>query len=86
MEMLAERAPPAPPRDAGQWGEFQSGSVQRALYKALTDGSQLTHEKVVDILWSTLSNGTVSTGELDDLQMVADNSRTIAPRSKALLE
>jgi len=90
MEMLASRpttvAPTAAPKDAGQWGEFQSGSVQRALYKALTDGPQLTHEKVVDILWSTLSNGTVSTSELTDLKMVADKSRTIAPRSKRMLE
>jgi hypothetical protein len=87
MEMLAERAPPAAaaPRPSEQWGEFKSGSVQRALHKALTDGSQLTHERVVDVLWSTLSNGTVSTSELDDLEMVADKSRTIAPRSKALL-
>jgi hypothetical protein len=89
MEMLAERAPPvapaAAPKPSGQWGEFKSGSVQRALYQALTDGPQLTHEKVVDALWSTLSNGTVSTSELDDLEMVAAKSRTIAPRSKALL-
>ena len=89
METLAWRAPAvAPtvaPKPSEQWGEFKSGSVQRALYQALTDGPQLTHEKVVDILWSTLSNGTVSKSELADLQMVADKSRTIAPRSKALL-
>jgi hypothetical protein len=85
MEMLASR-PTTAPKAAGQWGEFQSGSVQRALYKVLKDDPQLSQVKVVDILRSTLSNGTVSTSELADLQMVAEKSRSIMPRSKAMLE
>jgi hypothetical protein len=85
MEMLASR-PTVAPKDAGQWGEFQSGSVQRALHEVLTDDPHLTQEKAVDILRSTLSNGTVSTSELADLEMVAAKSKTIMPRSKAMLE
>jgi hypothetical protein len=85
MEMLALR-PPAAPKAAGQWGEFQSGSVERALQEALKEDPQLSQVKVVDILHSTLSNGTVSTSELADLQMVADKSRSIMPRSKTMLE
>jgi len=76
----------APPQSTGQWGKFQSGSVQRALYKALIDDRYLSQVKVVDILYSTLSNGTMSTGELADLQMVAEKSRSIMPRSKKMLE
>ena len=90
MQMLvSQQAPPpdaAAPKVSGQWGEFQSGSVQRALYQALKDDHHLTHAKVVDILHSTLSNGTVSTSELADLEMVANKSRSIEERSRKMLE
>jgi len=85
MITLAAR-PTAAPKAAGQWGEFQSGSVQRALHQALADDHYLSQVKVVEILRSTLSNGILSTSELDDLQMVADNSRSIMPRSKTMLD
>jgi hypothetical protein len=85
METLASR-PTAAPKATGQWGEFQSGSVQRALYDALADDHFLSQAKVVEILRATLSNGTVSTSELADLQMVAEKSRSILPRSKKMLE
>jgi hypothetical protein len=85
MITLAAR-PTAAPKPAGQWGEFQSGSVQRALHAALADDHFLSQVKVVEILRSTLSNGTLSTSELADLQMVADSSRSIMPRSKTMLE
>jgi hypothetical protein len=85
MITLAAR-PTAAPKAAGQWGEFQSGSVQRALHQALADDHYLSQVKVVEILRSTLSNGTLSTSELADLKMVADNSKSIMPRSKAMLD
>ena len=93
MEMLASRpvatpdtAGVAPPNTAGQWGEFQSGSVPRALRAALKDSHFLSHVMVVEILRATISNGTVSTSELADLKMLAEKSKSIMPRSKTLLE
>jgi hypothetical protein len=85
METLASRPTPAP-KATGQWGEFKSGTVQKALYEALVDEHSLNQAKVVEILRATLSNGSVTTSELDDLEMVAEKSRTIMPRSKQLLE
>ena len=85
MEKLAWRHPAAP-KAAGQWDEFQTVSVRRALREALKDDPHLSQGKVVDILYSTLSDGTVTAGELDDLQLVADKSTTIEPRTKAMLE
>lgn len=85
MEQLALR-PAAEPAPDGEWGEFKSGSVQRALRAALADDHFLSQVKVVEILRATLANGIVSHSELDDLQMVADKSRSIMPRSKAMLE
>lgn len=84
MEMLASR-PVATP-NTGQWGEFQSGSVPRALRAALADNHFLSHVMVVEILRATLSNGTVSTSELADLKMLAEKSKSIMPRSLTLLE
>jgi hypothetical protein len=90
MEDLASRlgsvsSTPPPPGSSEQWGEFQSGSVQRALYKALAADTQLSHRAVVDILYATLDNGTLSTSEIADLKMVAEKSRTIPDRSKKML-
>lgn len=85
MEQLALR-PTAAPVATGQWDEFQSGSVQRALGEALADDHFLNQVKVVEILRSTLRNGTVSSSELADLKMVAAKSRSIMPRSKTMLE
>ena len=86
IEMLASRPTAAAPKAAGQWGEFQSGSVPRALREALADDHFLNQVKVAEIMRSALSNGTVSIRELTDLQTVADKSRSIMPRSKAMLE
>ena len=86
MEMIALRPSAAPTPAVGQWGEFQSGSVPRALREALAEDHFLNQVKVVEILRSTLNNGTVSTSELTDLQTVADKSRSIMPRSKTMLE
>jgi hypothetical protein len=80
----ASAAPAASP--AGQWGEFKSGSVPRALHKALADDGYLNHVEVVEILRATLANGTVSKNELDDLKTVASKSRNILPRSRKMLE
>src|SRR3954468_23573860 len=85
MEQLASR-PTAEPKATGQWGEFQSGSVPRALGDALADTHFLNQVKVVEILRSTLRNGTVSTSELADLKMLAAKSRSIMPRSQTMLE
>jgi hypothetical protein len=83
---LVSPAAPAPAEPTGQWGEFGSGSVPRALTKALSDDGYLNQVEVANILYSTLSNGTVSAAELADLQTIADKSRNIMPRSKTMLE
>jgi hypothetical protein len=85
LESLASR-PAAPPPKEGQWDNMKSGSVQKALRKALAGDLRIEHEEVVDIVHATLSNGTVSSDELADLKTIAATSRSISPRSKALLE
>lgn len=74
------------PHSSGQWDEFRSKSVHKALYEALKRNPYLSQVEVVDILYSALSDGTVTSGELADLQMVAAKSRSIMPRSKTMLE
>ncbi|MHC2336546.1 hypothetical protein [Bradyrhizobium sp. USDA 4454] len=88
LEQLAARPAPAPtpPPKTGPWGEFRSGSVPRALAKAVAVDHSLDHTEAVEVLRATLINGTVSTSELDDLEMVAEKSNTIADRPKAMLK
>ncbi len=87
LEALAARpaAPTTPDKD-GQWDNLKSGSVQKALRQGLLDDLALNHSEVVNIIRSTLSNGIVSASELADLSTVAATSRTIPPRSKAMVQ
>jgi hypothetical protein len=88
MSMLSERpqAEPAVPKAVGQWGEFKSKTVQKALHEALKDHHYLNQVMVVEILRSVLADGVVSVEELADLKTIATKSNTIMPRSKAMLE
>ena len=87
MEMLAARPspPPPPPKPPGQWDAIKSRSVDRALSRALENDLQLSHAEVVNIVRSTLSDGTVAAAEVKDLREIAHVARTISPRSKKLL-
>jgi hypothetical protein len=85
LQSLASRPPPPPPKP-GQWDNIKSGSVDKALRAALADDLKIDHEETVEIIRATLSNGIVSTDELADLTTIADTSRSLAPRSKALLK
>ncbi len=69
----------------GQWDHLKSKSVSRGLNAGLQDDLRLSHSEVVDIIRATLSNGNVSSEELDDLSTIADVSRTLSARSQRLL-
>lgn len=84
MEELAARPWPAAPPPV-VWENIKSGSVDKALRAALNDDLRIDHGEVVEIIRATLSNGVVSTAELADLKLIADNSKSLLPRSKALL-
>jgi hypothetical protein len=84
LESLASRPPPPPPKP-GQWDGIKSGSVNQALRQALTDLT-IEHSEVVEMIRATLSDGNVSAEELDDLLYISGASRSVSPRSKALLE
>jgi len=73
------------PKATSQWGEFKSGSISKALTKALANDGLLHHNNVMDILYATLSNGTLSNDELTDLKTVADKSKTAGERSQKSL-
>ena len=63
LEYLTARiAAPAPNNE--QWDDLKSGSVQKALRKALDGDLTLDHSEIVDIIRSTLSDGIVSSNEL----------------------
>jgi hypothetical protein len=53
---------------------------------ALVGDHSLDHDKVVEILRTALANGMVTTTELDDLEMVAEKSKSITVRSKKMLK
>jgi hypothetical protein len=86
LEALAQRAPPPPPRATGQWDNLKSGSVEKALRKALSGDLTIEHAEAIDIIRATLSNGYVSASELDDLTTIKATSKSISPRTKKLLE
>jgi hypothetical protein len=69
----------------GQWDKLGSNSVKRGLRMGMNDDDRLSHEESVDMLWETLRNGTLSMTEVNDLDVVATQSRSISPWSRAML-
>lgn len=70
----------------GMFESFNSGSVSRAMRTALLDDNRMSYEECIDVLWATLKNGTLSMAEVNDLELVANQSKSIQPASKAMLE
>jgi hypothetical protein len=68
------------------WESFSSGSVPKAMRVALRDDDKMSYEESVDVLWATLRNGTLSMAEVNDLEQVAKQSKSIQPASKSMLE
>ena len=88
LEALAKRPPPAPvaaPKPANQWDVLTTKSVMRGVRAGLADDNKLSHADTINIVRSTLSDGVITQKEIDDLRAVASTSRSLEPRSKALL-
>jgi hypothetical protein len=67
------------------WNDVKSRSILDAFRVALSDDRHLSHAEVVEVLRSAMNDGYLSEQEIDDLQVIANTSETIMPRSKAML-
>ncbi len=87
LEALATRthSPPEAPPPKGRWDDIKSRSILDGLRKALDDDHNLSHADAVDLIRGALSDGIITSDELDDLSTVATTSKTISPRSQKML-
>ena len=88
LESLANRPPPAPaaaPKPANQWNVLTTKSVMQGVREGLADDNKLSHADTINIIRSTLSDGIITQKEINDLRSVASTSKSLEPRSKALL-
>lgn len=88
LETLANRPPPAPvaaPKPANQWDVLTTKSVMQGVRQGLADDNKLSHADTINIVRSTLSDGIITQKEINDLRSVASTSKSLEPRSKALL-
>jgi hypothetical protein len=67
------------------WNDVKSGAIREAFRVALSEDRYLSHVKVVEVLRTAMNAGFLSDQEIDDLQLIANTSETIMPRSKAML-
>lgn len=89
MEMQAapKPAPPPPaPKKPNQWSELKTGPVKRAVTAGLDDDMKLSHADVVNIIRSTLSDGVITSDEMDDLATVSAKARSISSRTRRMLD
>lgn len=63
-------------------GDF---TVRGSLANALKDDGRISHEEVVDLIRATLDGNAITTQERNDLEMIAQRSRTMSARSKKLI-
>ena len=87
LETLASRPSPAPAAKApGQWDALTTASVKKALRAGLDDDMTLSHAEVVNIVRSTLSDGSVFASEVNDLATVSSKAKSLTPRSRRMLD
>jgi hypothetical protein len=67
------------------WDDVKSRTIREAFRVALSDDRRLNHAEVVEVLRTAMNAGVLSDQEIDDLQVIANTSETIMPRSKAML-
>ena len=68
-----------------KWAGIQSPKILDALRVALSDDKEFSHGEVVDLIRAALDDGILTPGELNDLQIVAENSETMLARAKTML-
>jgi len=68
-----------------KWAGIQSPKILAALRVALSDDKEFSHGEVVDLIRAALDDGILTPGELNDLQIVAENSETMLARAKTML-
>ena len=81
---LSARAAAKPPANPGQWTQIATPSVYNSLTKGLSDRT-LDHSEVFDIVRATLADGMITAHEVDDLNFIVSNGKSLEPRSKRLL-
>lgn len=60
-------------------------SLRQSLSTALADDDRLSHEEVVDLIRSTLDGSAITTEERNDLELIANRSRSMSARSRKLI-
>lgn len=84
-ELGTKYASPVTPAK-GAWDNIATPSVYNPLAKGLADNNRLDAGEVFDIIWSVFEDGTITQFERDDLEEVAKVSKSLDPKSKALLD
>lgn len=88
LEALANRPPPAPAaasKPANPWNALTTKSVKQGVREGIADDNKLSHADVINIVRSILSDGVITQKEINDLIIVATVSKSLSPRSRALL-
>lgn len=70
----------------GQWDGLSSSSVRKGLRVGLLDDNKLSYDETVDLLLETLRDGAVTKAEVDDLDLVTTQAKSLPPASKAMLQ
>ncbi len=81
---LSSRAAAQPTQRPGQWNSIATPSVYNSLTKGLSD-RELDHSEVYDIIRASIADGMITSFEVDDLNFIAANAKSLKPKSKRLL-
>ena len=88
LKELANRPPSTPAAAAkppNQWDVLTTKSVMQGVREGLADDNKLSLADTINIIRSTLSDGIITQPEINDLFAVAFMSKSLEPRSRALL-
>lgn len=89
LESLAAKPTPAPPTPRPKselWDNITDPAFKKAMTAAMADDNKIDYDEAIEIVRHVLSDGFVSPAEINDLESLAKNSKSLPTAARDLIK